>query len=560
LRARAERRVVLRDAAVPRARTGRFDARAARCRRLGRDAASFHAEPLLDAGSGPRRDLVVGKPDLSPGHSQAPWRSGRDAAVRPLVQFGADARGDGAGRAGLRSADVAGLRHDRGEPSDDVQPAAPGAADCRLGRAQRRCAGSHRRRRVDRHAGGHARRGRGRRPRRDPGLPRKRRSQRLVVPRRLVSDRRPRSAHRRIPVPAGTAEGDDHPRRREHLAGRDRRGAALPPRRRRSGVLRRRRREVRPGGRSGGGSFRERHRAGVARALPPLAGRIQGPRHDPGGRRDPPYPHRQGPAPDRRRRVRSQAVRFAVLGAGAIGGYVGAALARGGADVTLIAGGPHLRAIQDHGIRVLSERGDFSATPVATDSIEAAADADVVFLGLKANGLTEIAPRLGELLRPGAAIIAAQNGIPWWYFQNYDGPLAGLVLSSVDPGGVISATIGIESVIGCVIYCSTEIVAPGVIRHIEGTRFTIGEPDGVLSERCNDISQAFVPAGLKCPVERSLRDQIWLKLIGNAAFNPISALTGATLGQLGALPEMMTVLRAIMEECTDVATALGASL
>lgn len=253
-------------------------------------------------------------------------------------------------------------------------------------------------------------------------------------------------------------------------------------------------------------------------------------------------------------------MRVAVLGAGAIGGYVGAALARGGAEVTLIARGPHLRAIQDHGIRVLSDRGDFSATPVATDSIDAVADADVVFLGLKANGLTEIAPRLGELLRPGAAIIAAQNGIPWWYFQNYDGPLAGLVLSSVDPGGVISATIGIESVIGCVIYCSTEIVAPGVIRHVEGTRFTIGEPDGVLSERCDDISQAFVAGGLKCPVERRLRDQIWLKLIGNAAFNPITALTGATLGQLGALPEMLAVLRAIMDECTDVATALGASL
>jgi 2-dehydropantoate 2-reductase len=253
-------------------------------------------------------------------------------------------------------------------------------------------------------------------------------------------------------------------------------------------------------------------------------------------------------------------VRFAVLGAGAIGGYVGAALARGGADVTLIARGPHLRAIQDNGIRVISERGDFTAAPQATDAIEAVADADVVFLGLKANSLTEIAPRLGELLRPGAAIIAAQNGIPWWYFQDPDGPLAGLVLSSVDPGAVISATIAVESVVGCVIYCSSEIVAPGVIRHIEGTRFTIGEPDGTLSDRCNDISQAFVAGGLKCPVERNLRDQIWLKLIGNAAFNPISALTGATLGQLGALPEMLGVLRAIMEECTAVATALGATL
>jgi 2-dehydropantoate 2-reductase len=154
-------------------------------------------------------------------------------------------------------------------------------------------------------------------------------------------------------------------------------------------------------------------------------------------------------------------------------------------------------------------------------------------------------------------VIAAQNGIPWWYFQSHGGPLEGTVLESVDPGGVIARSIEPRRVVGCVIYCSTEIIAPGVIRHIEGTRFAIGEPDGRISERCREISEAFVAGGLKCPVEGRLREQIWLKLIGNAAFNPVTALTRATLGELGALPEMVDLLRRLFEESTAVAAALG---
>lgn len=254
-------------------------------------------------------------------------------------------------------------------------------------------------------------------------------------------------------------------------------------------------------------------------------------------------------------------MRFVVLGAGAIGGYVGAALANGGVDVTLIARGPHLRAIQENGIQVLSSRGGFLAAPAATDSLEAVAAADVVFLGLKAYSLPEIATRLGEVLRPGTPVIAAQNGIPWWYFQDGRGPLGGLVLSSVDPGGIVSAAIDATSVIGCVIYCSTEIVEPGVIKHIEGTRFAIGEPNSdAVSDRCRVISEAFIAGGLKCTIDPRIRDQIWLKLLGNAAFNPITALTGATLEQLGSLPEMVALLRSIMEECATVASALGATL
>jgi 2-dehydropantoate 2-reductase len=247
-------------------------------------------------------------------------------------------------------------------------------------------------------------------------------------------------------------------------------------------------------------------------------------------------------------------MRFAVLGAGAIGAYVGAALARGGADVTLIARGPHMTAMRENGVRVLSPRGDFTAHPPVTDDLAVVADADVVFVALKAYSLPEIAPRLGALLSPGAAAIWAQNGIPWWYFQSLPD---GAGLESVDPGGVIARSIPPAHNIGCVVFCSTEIIEPGVIQHIEGTRFTIGEPDGSASERCSQISAAFKAGGLKAPVESRLRDQIWLKLIGNVAFNPITALTRATLGELGTVPEMVDVLRAVFAECALVAERLG---
>jgi 2-dehydropantoate 2-reductase len=256
-------------------------------------------------------------------------------------------------------------------------------------------------------------------------------------------------------------------------------------------------------------------------------------------------------------------MKFAVLGAGAIGAYVGAALQRGGADVTLIARGAHLQAMADHGVRVLSPRGDFSAHPRVSDEVEAVRDADVVFVALKAYSLADVAPRLGAALDRGAAadrgtaVIWAQNGVPWWYFQSAPGPGGLTRLEAVDPGGVIAASIGAQHNIGCVVFCSTEILEPGVIRHVEGTRFTLGEPDGTDSERCKLISAAFAAGGLRAPVEARLRDQIWLKLVGNVAFNPITALTGATLGQLGELPEMRDLLRAVFSECAAVAAGLG---
>ncbi len=252
-------------------------------------------------------------------------------------------------------------------------------------------------------------------------------------------------------------------------------------------------------------------------------------------------------------------MRFAVLGAGAIGAYVGAALTRGGADVTLIARGAHLAAMRENGVRVRSPRGDFTAHPPVTDDLGAVSAADVVFVGLKAYSLPAIAPRLGPLLAPGAAAIWAQNGIPWWYFQGLPDPggSGGGSLESVDPGAIIAKSIAPEHNIGCVVFCSTEITEPGVIRHIEGTRFTIGEPDGSVSQRCTEISGAFKAGGLKAPVEPRLRDQIWLKLIGNVAFNPVTALTRATLGELGSAPEMAGLLKAVFAECAAVAGRLG---
>ena len=253
-------------------------------------------------------------------------------------------------------------------------------------------------------------------------------------------------------------------------------------------------------------------------------------------------------------------MRFTVVGAGAIGGYVGACLARGGCDVTVIARRAHLAAIRERGIRVLSPDGDSLAHPRATDDIGAVADADVVFLGLKACSLPKVAGALHHALRPGTPVVAGQNGIPWWYFQGHPGPYRNLVIDSVDPGGIITRAIDPASVVGCVVYCAAEITEPGVIRHVEGKRFSIGEPGGTVSERCREISRVFRAGGLRAPVAARLRDQIWLKMIGNASLNPVTTLLGATLGQLGRSPAALRLVREMMGESAAVATALGAEL
>ena len=250
-------------------------------------------------------------------------------------------------------------------------------------------------------------------------------------------------------------------------------------------------------------------------------------------------------------------MRVAVAGAGAIGAYVGAALHRGGADVHLLARGEHLAAMRRRGVIVRSPRGDFRAHPPATDDPAEIGPVDIVFLGLKAYSYASAGPLLAPLLRPGTGVVAAQNGIPWWYFHGLAGPWAGRRVEAADPGGAVSAVIPPESAIGCVVYCSAEIEAPGVIRHVEGTRFSIGEPDGSVSGRCTAFSEAMTAGGLKCPVVRDLRADIWLKLLGNVAFNPVSVLARATMGEIAAHPGTRRLVLAMMHEAAEIADRLG---
>ncbi|HXG64547.1 MAG TPA: 2-dehydropantoate 2-reductase [Blastocatellia bacterium] len=250
-------------------------------------------------------------------------------------------------------------------------------------------------------------------------------------------------------------------------------------------------------------------------------------------------------------------MKFAVVGAGAIGAFVGAMLARSGEDVTLIARGAHLRAMQEKGVRVRGPLGEFVAHPAATDDPAAVGPVDVVLLTLKAHSLTDMAPRLAPLLGPETAIVGAQNGIPWWYFYQHGGELEGMRLEAVDPDGVIARNLDPRRAIGCVLYCSTSIAEPGVIEHIDGTRFAIGEPDGAKSERCQRIAKAFIKAGLKCPIRSNIRHDIWVKLMGNVAFNPISALTRATLIEIVQCRETRAIVSEIMAETEAVARRLG---
>ena len=250
-------------------------------------------------------------------------------------------------------------------------------------------------------------------------------------------------------------------------------------------------------------------------------------------------------------------MRFAIVGAGAIGAFAGAMLSKAGEDVTLIARGAHLRAMQEHGVRVRGSLGDFEARVAATDDPAAAGAVDVVLLTLKAHSLTEMAPRLAPLVGPDTFVVSAQNGIPWWYFYRHGGEWEGTHLETVDPDGVISRSIDLSRVVGCVVYPSTIIIEPGVVEHIEGTRFAIGEPDGSKSERCRNLAAAFINAGLRCPIRTNIRHDIWVKLMGSVAFNPISALTRATLAEIVQCTETRELATAIMTEAEAVAGRLG---
>lgn len=253
-------------------------------------------------------------------------------------------------------------------------------------------------------------------------------------------------------------------------------------------------------------------------------------------------------------------MKICVYGAGAIGGLLGARLARAGEDVTLIARGPHLEAMRSRGLKVSGIGGDFTVTPRATDNPAEAGVQDFVIIAVKAQAVPGIADKMAPLLGPKTGVVMAVNGVPWWYFYGIAGPLRDRRLSSVDPDGRQWNLIGPQRAIGCVVYPAAEIVAPGELLHVEGDRFSLGEPDGARSERVTLLSKALIAAGLKAPVKADIRAEIWVKLWGNVAFNPISALTGATLKRICADAGTRACAKAIMLEAQAVAAKLGITM
>lgn len=250
-------------------------------------------------------------------------------------------------------------------------------------------------------------------------------------------------------------------------------------------------------------------------------------------------------------------MRITVFGAGAIGGYLAAKLAAAGrVDLSLVARGAHLDAIRANGV-ILVEHGIRSVTKVNAGADAAFGQQDYVLLTLKAHSVSFALELLGPLLGPDTAVVTMQNGVPWWYFYKAGGTLDGTRIRAVDPDGLIWDRVGPQRVIGSVVYPAVEAMAPGIVRHIDGNRFSLGEPDGSISERASVLSAELIAAGLKAPVRSDIRAEIWVKLWGNLAFNPISALTASTLGEIVADPDARAVAAAMMREAQAVAEALG---
>jgi len=253
-------------------------------------------------------------------------------------------------------------------------------------------------------------------------------------------------------------------------------------------------------------------------------------------------------------------VRIAILGAGAIGGFLGARLAQHGDEVVLIARGPHLAAMRSDGLRLIEPDGESVVRVEATDDFAALREADAVFVTLKAHSLPAVAERLAANLSGPAMVVSAQNGLPWWYFQRHGGELDGTHLETVDPGGKVAAAIDPQNVIGCVVYPATSLIAPGVVKHMEGERLSLGELDGSRSERVTGLSRVLTGAGFKAPVQQRIRHELWLKLLGNAVFNPVSALTRSTLGELATSEVVAGVVRSAMAEVDAVARRVGVEI
>jgi 2-dehydropantoate 2-reductase len=252
-------------------------------------------------------------------------------------------------------------------------------------------------------------------------------------------------------------------------------------------------------------------------------------------------------------------MKIAIVGAGAIGGYLGARLALAGEEVTCIARGPNLAAIQAKGLKLIEEDGTerHAANVKGAQKMNEAGAQDVVLLTLKAHQVRDVLPDMRGLFGPDTVVVTMQNGVPWWYFHKLAGPWEGRAVSSVDADGTVAANIEIERVIGSVVYPASELVAPGVVKVIEGNRFTLGELDGSKSPRIEALSQALIRAGFKAPISSDIRSEIWLKLWGNLSFNPISALTHATLVDICQFPLTRELAANMMREAQAIAEKLG---
>ena len=251
-------------------------------------------------------------------------------------------------------------------------------------------------------------------------------------------------------------------------------------------------------------------------------------------------------------------MKICIFGAGAIGGYMGVKLAQAGADVSLVARGPHLAAMRNKGLTLIEDGSDPVTVPVtASDDPADLGPQDYVIVTLKAHSVPPVVSGMQPLIGDQTTVVSGVNGVPWWYFHKIGGALEGTRLASVDPGNAQWNGFGPDRVLGCVVYPAAEVSEPGTIRHIEGNRFSLGEPDGSKSDRAIALSRALVAAGLKAPVRPKLRDEIWVKLWGNLSFNPISALTHATLDVLCTDPGTRKVARNMMIEAQQIAEKLG---
>ena len=255
-------------------------------------------------------------------------------------------------------------------------------------------------------------------------------------------------------------------------------------------------------------------------------------------------------------------MRICVVGAGAIGGYMAVRLAAAGHDVSVIARGPHLAAIRSNGLKLIEAAGgaeQVATSLVATDRLAELEPQDIVLLALKAHQIQAVVGDLPRLFGPDTVMVTLQNGIPWWYFQKLGGEYANRVVRTVDPDGELFTRIDPDRVVGCIAYPAAAIAEPGVVRHIEGNRFPVGELDGTETERVRMVSEVLTEAGFKSRILEDIRSEIWLKLWGNLTFNPISALTHSTLVDICQFPLTRELAATMMTEANTVAERLGAS-